>query len=590
MSKILTLALVIILSLPANSLSAVQGGCDYWVAPAPAGNDANPGTFAQPWATLNHASASVPDNDCTVWFKDGLYTGVSHSLYERFNTSVTFKAVNPYRAVLEFGGTVVKLFGARGMTFDGFEIRHAGPGAEALVVQVQQDGVNWAEDITFRNNIFHDSYNNDILKINNGARFITVENNVFYNQAGSDEHMDVNSVTDITIQDNIFFNDFAGSGRAIDGVGSFIVIKDSNAGDDGQIGSERITVRRNVFLNWEGDNGHNFVLMGEDGQPFFEAQAVLIENNLMLGNSPIEMRAALGIKGAQNITFRHNTLVGDLPALAYAFRINQEGANPVNDNIAFYNNIWSDPTGSMGADLSNNPDEFSDGAPSEVTNLSLDNNLYWNGGVAIPTGEQVNPNTADANRVMGNPQLGGQSNITLPRWNGTTFLSGNTTIRQEFERLVDLYGKPGSGSPALDSANPAQAPADDILGRPRSGFTPDIGAYERELAQVHDLRVTNAVTVGGTLTATLGWTAPADAMTYTLRFSPTLITEANWASAMTLTGNLPGAANAFTATVPYSGGTRYFALKSQGADGMFSALSNNAFWPHHDLYLPVVRR
>ncbi len=572
--------------------ASAQGGCEYWLAPSPAGDDGNPGTFAQPWATLNHASASAPDNNCTVWFKDGTYNG-THSLYERFNTSVTFKAVTPYRAILQYSGTVVKLFGARGMTFEGFEIRHDGPGAGALVVQVQQDDFgNWAEDITFRNNVFHDSYDNDILKINNGARFVTVEHNVFYNQAGSDEHMDVNSVTDITIQDNIFFNDFAGSGRAIDSDGSFIVIKDSNASDDGQIGSERITVRRNVFLNWEGDNGHNFVLIGEDGQPFFEAKDVLIENNLMLGNSSVEMRTAFGVKGGQNITFRNNTIVGDLPALAYAFRINQEGSNPVNDTIWFYNNLWSDPTGTMGAESGGGGNDFSDGDPDEVTNLILDNNLYWNGGVAIPTGDQVNPNTADVNRVVNNPMLGAQAGIVLPRWNAGTglFADGSTTIRQAFERLVDVYGQPASGSPALDVANPAQTPTDDILGRPRSGFTPDIGAYERELTRVLDLRVTNALTAGGTLTATLNWAAPSDAVTYTIRYSAALITDANWAGATTLTNTLPGAAEAFTTTVSYTNGTLYFALKSQGADGAFSALSNNAFWPHLDIYLPLIRR
>ena len=73
---------------------------------------------------------------------------------------------------------------------------------------------NLVSRITLRNNILHDSYNNDILKINNGAGQITVEGNIFYNQTGSDEHMDVNSVTDVVIQDNIFLNDFAGSGRA----------------------------------------------------------------------------------------------------------------------------------------------------------------------------------------------------------------------------------------------------------------------------------------------------------------------------------------------------------------------------------------
>jgi hypothetical protein len=574
---------------PVPQEASAQSGCEYWVAPT--GSNGNPGTFAQPWATLDYASANVPDNTCTVWFKDGTYSG-THSLYERFNTVTTFKAVTPYRAALEYSGTVVKLFGARNMVFEGFEFRHTGPGAGGLVVQIQQDGVNWAENITFRNNIFHDSFNNDLLKINNGARFVTVEGNVFYNQQGSDEHMDVNSVTDITIQDNIFFNDFAGSGRAVDSNGSFIVIKDSNAGDDGQIGSDRITVRRNLFLNWQGDNGHNFVLVGEDGQPFFEAQNVLVENNLMLGNSPIEMRAAFGVKGGRNITFRHNTVVGDLPSLAYALRVNREGSNPVNQNIYFYNNIWSDPTGTMGADLSGNPDEFSDGAPSEVTNLILDNNLYWNGGAAIPPGDLVSPLVADANRVVGNPLLGSQSGVVAPRWNPGTglFADGSTTIRQAFERLVDLYGKPAAGSPALNAADPAQTPPDDILGKPRAGYAPDLGAFEREVTPVTNLRLTNAITASGTLTATLGWTPPSDAFTYTLRYSGALITEANWNSATQLTNALPGSANSYTAVVPYGGGALYFALKSQNAEGAYSVLSNNAFWPHWDVYLPSVRR
>jgi hypothetical protein len=47
-------------------------------------------------------------------------------------------------------------------------------------------------NITFRNNVLHDSFNNDILKINNAASLITVTGNMFYNQGPSsisgDEH------------------------------------------------------------------------------------------------------------------------------------------------------------------------------------------------------------------------------------------------------------------------------------------------------------------------------------------------------------------------------------------------------------------
>ena len=435
------------------------------------------GSVGAPWATITHAVDTVPD-ESTVLVAAGTYNG-RVDLAGRFDIGVTVRSEIPYRARLRHNGTVVTCFYGKGITLEGFDIAHDGPGAAALVMQVSDliddpMGIEKVSDITVRDNVFHDSYNNDILKINDNAQSVRVLGNLFYNQAGSDEHIDVNSVSDVLMEGNVFFNDFAGSGRGDDDTSSFIVIKDSNGNSDGRLGSEDVTVRRNVFLHWEGSSGQGFVRVGEDGTANFEAIDVLIENNLMLGNGAATMRSPLQFQGVKNVTVRANTIVGDQPALEYGFRIVTVGASPASDGLFVHNNIWSDPTGTMGS-------TFNRGGAT--VNLAFDHNLFWNDGNLFPTSSESIVEVADdANAILGDPLLPDPASAPLPRWNeGTgTFGDGSTTIAGVFENLVLDHAGPAAGSPALDSADAANMPADDILGRPRSeGGAPDVGAFEQ---------------------------------------------------------------------------------------------------------------
>jgi hypothetical protein len=448
----------------------------FWVATN--GNDGTgTGSEAQPWRTITFALDTVPDGSL-ILVKPGEYVGRIR-IRGDFTTGVTVRSQVRYQARLRASEAVLTVYNdnadIEGITIEGFDIAHSGPGASALVVQIQDGFDTDTRRITLQDNILHDSYNNDILKINNGASQIVVRGNLFYNQTGSDEHIDINSVDDVLVEDNVFFNDFVASGRANgNDTASYIVVKDSNAAADEYLGARNVRIRRNVFLNWQGGTGSNFVLLGEDGTANHEAFDCVVENNLMLGNSANPMRASFGVKGSRDSVFRANTVVGDLPSNAFAMRLNQEGDNPVVTGIAFYNNLWSDPTGTMG--------DFTDTIPGEVANITLRRNGYWNGGNPIPQegGDAINY-TQDTEPRIGDPQLPAQTSVNTPAWNTALgqFDGGFTTIRAAFVDLVERYGQPAEDGNGIDQADASQMPADDILGRPR-GLTPDLGAYERE--------------------------------------------------------------------------------------------------------------
>jgi len=434
------------------------------------------GSSASPWATVEFALQQVPDGSL-ILVRPGTYTGRIR-VRGQFSQGVVVRSEVPYRARLRHSSTVLTIFNdsatIEGISFEGFDIAHSGAGAAALVVQIQDGFSTETRRITLRNNILHDSFNNDILKINNGASDIRVVGNLFYNQQGSDEHIDVNSVDNVIIEDNIFFNDFAASGRPVPlDTASYVVIKDSNGNDDEYLGARNVIVRRNVFANWQGSIGSNFLLLGEDGTANVEAFNITAENNLFIGNSSVTMRAAFGCKGCADSVFRANTAIGDLPSNAYAMRINREGDNPTPTNLAFRGNLWADTAGSM--------TDFSDTLAGDVGSFVLARNGYWNAGNPLPNdaGDLINI-ANDATRVIADPALPSPVGLLPPWWDESLgqFRGGFATIRAAFVALVEAYGRPAANGAGIDAADPAQMPSEDILGVPR-GAAPDLGAVER---------------------------------------------------------------------------------------------------------------
>lgn len=446
------------------------------------------GSAQKPWKSINRALNKVPDGS-VIYVLPGTYEG-RIELNRNFQEGVTLRSEIPYAARLRNNNPVITIFYGNGLTLEGFDISHVGEGASRYVIQIQDSRNNGSggQRITLRNNVIHDSYNNDLIKVNNGAGDILIEGNIFYNMGGpeTDSHIDVNSVVNVTIQDNLFFNDFEGSERTNQNItGHFIVIKDSNEDSDNFLGSRNIQVRRNLFFNWQGGPGSSFIGIGDGTSvPFYQASDVTIENNLFLGNSENKIHAVIKITGGENILFRNNTISGDLPANTYAMRLDSSHPDFPNRNLLFYNNIWSDLTGTMGAENPSDDNDFSDTPAAKTASFELFNNLYWNGGQEVPfdSSEQVNF-SMDGKPLVQDPKLNADfGNLPLPVFDQETGLFADqfVSIREVFLYIAETFGLPSSGSPVIDSADRDHAPSDDLLGLQRNhGVGPDIGALER---------------------------------------------------------------------------------------------------------------
>src|SRR5688572_11033674 len=117
---------------PTACAYATPSGDVFYVATA--GNDDGDGSEADPWATITHAVENVPDGS-TILVRPGDYEG-RVELDGVFPLGIVVRSEEPYQARLRNTGAVVTSYYGEGITLEGFDIAHSGPGG-ALVIQIQ---------------------------------------------------------------------------------------------------------------------------------------------------------------------------------------------------------------------------------------------------------------------------------------------------------------------------------------------------------------------------------------------------------------------------------------------------------------------
>jgi hypothetical protein len=458
------------------SVTACHAGT-YYISPD-ASDAKGDGSAERPWATIRHATDSMPDDGSTLIVRDGLYVG-AQALARHFTKPLRVKAEHPYRARFrsaEDSNRAFHCYGGSNVTFEGLEFFGSGGTRSDYVMHLSKKDTH---HLAFEDCIVHDSYNDDLIKINDESHHILFRGCLFYNapDAGGIQIFDINVVTDVAVEDSILTSDMAGSGRPTSHrTGAFIVVKNSSTDPANSAKCQRIAVRRNVFCNWEGQSDQSYVLIGEDAKDFWEAQDVTIENNLFLFNNATPSTGAVTLKcHVRNIMIRVNTVSGTVYGwTAYALRCSEEKAKLAMEDVYIYNNIFTDPAGKM-------PQLIWGRREFVRKDLVLLNNLYWNGGKAFPHHEDTlfRIPADDPEAVVADPRLADSSKMIIPRWDAARgrFASGQTRIRGEFERLVKAYAALPPGSPGIGKADAKHMPPDDILGRKR-GDRPDIGACQ----------------------------------------------------------------------------------------------------------------
>jgi hypothetical protein len=415
------------------SFASASQAAQYFVSNA--GNDAWPGTAAQPWRTLQFAAGEVGPGDF-VTVRTGA-TAAERS-YAGFHLTVDGTASAPITFFAEPGVVInspnpvrtqhgINLENASHVVIDGFEVTGM---QRAGIRSVGVDGDTFASNVTIRN--VHSHHNgywgiltgfvNDLVIENNVTSHSTTEHGIYVSNSGDRP----------TIRNNLSFANRA-NGIHMNG--------DSSVGGDGIISN------------------------------------ALVSGNIIHGNG-VGGGSGINMDGVQNSRIENNLLYDNHASGISLYRI--DGGAGSTGNVVVNNTIYQADNGRWAVNIR-------DGSTG---NTVLNNILLHAGsrGAISVWADSQSGFISDYNIVTDRfTTTDGDSTLTLAQWQANTgddLHSIAATAAQLFETPAsDFHLLPSAV--AIDFGTTTQAPNVDLEGQPRPyGAAIDAGVYEWHAAAI----------------------------------------------------------------------------------------------------------
>lgn len=366
------------------------GRADVVVYVATSGDDGNAGTNESPLATLAAAMARIDSRaGGEVRLLDGTWDDRSR-VTGAFAKPVVIRAVHAGRAVLRD----CLIHAAENVVLDGIVFDGRDNPAITNVCQVSQ-----SRYVTLRNSEFThgvDGHQNaDALKVNDGSHHVLVERCRLHD--GTDEELDIlqADVHDLVFRDNVFHQ---------------VRIRKPEAGASVKKNAHRVAFIGNLFANMNAEASNGGLRFGGSERTDERPHDLLAVGNAFINN---DGRCDLNLGGATRVVIAENVFFGQRGCGVIEASTNYPAGGNPNDDIFIVNNIVADPTGRL-------PTIYA-WRNGTVERLTIRNNLYFNGGVRIPSKGQ--------GRAFFNPLEEEESQVADPLFVGSLEFTGIPSLR-----------------------------------------------------------------------------------------------------------------------------------------------------------------